>query len=108
MRHHFVLLCASPVLLNRLPEPGPWMEKLRQFLAFPLYATVIWLLWVLGRMLGEGGWLIGALLLLAVTFTLWLGYNFSLLRPYLCMATVNDLSGGWLPGFEPGERRTIK
>lgn len=73
----FVLLCASPILLNRLPEPGPWMEKLRQFLAFPLYATVIWLLWVLGRMLGESGWLIGALLLLAITFALWLGYNFS-------------------------------
>ncbi|WP_444902097.1 protein-disulfide reductase DsbD family protein [Microbulbifer sp. SSSA007] len=73
----FVLLCASPVLLKRLPRPGPWMEKLRQFLAFPLYATVIWLLWVLGRILGESGWLIGALLLLAVTFTLWLGYNFS-------------------------------
>ncbi|MFA0812185.1 protein-disulfide reductase DsbD family protein [Microbulbifer epialgicus] len=73
----FVVLCASPALLNRLPAPGPWMEKLRQLLAFPLYATVIWLLWVLGRMLGESGWLIGALLLLAVTFALWLGRNFS-------------------------------
>lgn len=31
-----------------LPRPGPWMVQLRQFLAFPLFATVIWLAWVLG------------------------------------------------------------
>ncbi|WP_255463264.1 protein-disulfide reductase DsbD [Microbulbifer sp. YPW1] len=69
----FVLLCAFPALLNRLPAPGPWMETLRQFLAFPLYATVIWLMWVLGRLIGESGWLISALLMLAVVFAFWLG-----------------------------------
>ncbi|WP_308368302.1 MULTISPECIES: thioredoxin family protein [unclassified Microbulbifer] len=73
----FLLLCASPGLLNRLPAPGSWMDKLRQLLAFPLYATVIWLLWVLGRLVGESGWLIGTLLLLAVVFALWLGRTFS-------------------------------
>ncbi|MCW8125324.1 protein-disulfide reductase DsbD family protein [Microbulbifer halophilus] len=73
----FVLLCASPALLKRLPAPGPWMDKFRQLLAFPLYATVIWLLWVLGRLLGDSGWLIGTLLLLAVVFALWLGRNFA-------------------------------
>lgn len=73
----FLLLCASPALLERLPAPGPWMEKFRQLLAFPLYATVIWLLWVLGRLLGDSGWLIGTLLLLAVVFALWLGRNFA-------------------------------
>ncbi|WP_428818747.1 protein-disulfide reductase DsbD family protein [Microbulbifer sp. MCCC 1A16149] len=69
----FVLLCAFPALLNRLPAPGPWMETLRQFLAFPLYATVIWLMWVLGRLIGESGWLISALLMLSVVFAFWLG-----------------------------------
>ncbi|WP_069948797.1 protein-disulfide reductase DsbD family protein [Microbulbifer aggregans] len=69
----FLLLCASPPLLRRLPQPGPWMDKLRQFLAFPLYLTVIWLLWVLGRLLGEDGWLIGSLLLVALVFAIWLG-----------------------------------
>ena len=69
----FVLLCAFPALLNRLPAPGPWMETLRQFLAFPLYATVIWLMWVLGRLVGESGWLISAMLMLAVVFAFWLG-----------------------------------
>ncbi|MFV8783253.1 protein-disulfide reductase DsbD family protein [Microbulbifer sp. SA54] len=69
----FVLLCVFPGLLNRLPAPGQWMETLRQLLAFPLYATVIWLLWVLGRLVGESGWLIGTLMMLAVVFALWLG-----------------------------------
>ena len=31
-----------------LPRPGAWMERLKQVLAFPLYATVAWLVWVLG------------------------------------------------------------
>lgn len=73
----FLLLCASPALLKRLPAPGPWMDRLRQLLAFPLYATVIWLLWVLGRLLGDSGWLVGSLLLLAVVFALWLGRSFA-------------------------------
>ncbi|WGL16555.1 protein-disulfide reductase DsbD family protein [Microbulbifer bruguierae] len=71
----FVLLCLFPALLRRLPQPGPWMETLRQFLAFPLYATVIWLLWVLGRLVGDDGWLLGALVLLAVVFALWLAQH---------------------------------
>ena len=32
-----------------MPKPGPWMETFKQLLAFPLYATAIWLLWVAGR-----------------------------------------------------------
>lgn len=73
----FLLLSASPALLHKLPKPGQWMEHIRQLLAFPLYGTVIWLLWVLGRMLGESGWLIGALLMLGLVFALWLRRSFS-------------------------------
>lgn len=48
---------AAPLLLlsysgrarDWLPRPGAWMETLKQLLAFPLYATAIWLLWVAGR-----------------------------------------------------------
>lgn len=35
-----------------MPKPGVWMETLKEFLAFPLYATAIWLLWVAGRQTG--------------------------------------------------------
>ncbi|MCW5682340.1 MAG: thioredoxin family protein, partial [Xanthobacteraceae bacterium] len=48
----YVVFCFVPRLTRRLPRPGPWMETLRQLLAFPLYATVAWLLWVLGQQSG--------------------------------------------------------
>jgi len=48
----YVVLAASPAAARLLPRPGPWMETLEQALAFPLLATVVWLLWVLGRQAG--------------------------------------------------------
>ncbi len=69
----FLLLAATPALVQKLPKPGPWMETLRQFFAFPLYATVIWLAWVLAELTGSAGWLIVSTLLLALAFSLWLG-----------------------------------
>ena len=44
-----LLLSYSRTLRDRMPKPGPWMETFKQLLAFPLYATAIWLLWVSGR-----------------------------------------------------------
>ena len=43
----YLLLSAAPNLVRYLPKPGAWMESFKQFLAFPLYATVGYLLWVL-------------------------------------------------------------
>lgn len=68
----FLLLAISPQLSSRLPKPGPWMETLRQFLAFPLFATVLWLLWVLGHLLGDQGWFLGGCVLLLLSFAIWL------------------------------------
>ena len=42
----FVAVAFIPGLLRRLPRPGAWMETLRHVLAFPMYATAAWLLWV--------------------------------------------------------------
>ncbi|MFT8418435.1 MAG: thioredoxin family protein, partial [Acetobacter sp.] len=42
----YVLLAFSPALASRLPRPGAWMDYVRQFLAFPLLGTCVWLLWV--------------------------------------------------------------
>ncbi|MBI3898361.1 MAG: thioredoxin family protein [Gammaproteobacteria bacterium] len=68
----YVLLTAFPGARRLLPKPGAWMERLRQFLAFPLFATVIWLAWVLGMQLGTDAviYLLGAMLLLG--FSVWL------------------------------------
>ncbi|MEJ1097317.1 MULTISPECIES: protein-disulfide reductase DsbD [unclassified Pseudoxanthomonas] len=48
----FLLIGFVPALANRLPRPGAWMETLKQFLAFPMYLTAVWLLWVLGNQRG--------------------------------------------------------
>jgi thiol:disulfide interchange protein DsbD len=45
----YLLLSCAPGLARFLPKPGPWMEHLKQFMGFPLLATVIWLAWVFGR-----------------------------------------------------------
>jgi thiol:disulfide interchange protein/DsbC/DsbD-like thiol-disulfide interchange protein len=43
----YLLLSAFPSAVKMLPRPGAWMETFKQLMAFPLYATVGWLLWVL-------------------------------------------------------------
>ncbi len=48
----FLLLGFVPGLAAILPRPGPWMARLRGMLAFPLFATAVWLLWVLARQIG--------------------------------------------------------
>ncbi|MEO6103157.1 MAG: thioredoxin family protein, partial [Pseudoxanthomonas sp.] len=48
----FLLIGFVPGLAQRLPRPGAWMETLKHFLAFPMYLTVAWLLWVLGKQRG--------------------------------------------------------
>lgn len=48
----FVLVSLSPRLLSRLPRPGPWMERLKGLLAFPMYGAALWLVWVFSRQTG--------------------------------------------------------
>jgi len=74
----YAALCFFPAWLRRLPRPGRWMETLRQFLAFPLYATVVWLLWVLGRQVGVDG---SARLLLAMVLLAGALWCWGRLRP---------------------------
>lgn len=68
-----VLLSFAPALAKFLPRPGVWMERLKQILAYPLYLTAIWLLWVLGRQLGADGMALGLIAIVALIFgmTLW-------------------------------------
>ena len=67
----FVALGFSPGLLRLLPKPGAWMETLRQFLAFPMYATAIWLGWVLSIEAGLAGVIALLAAALALAFALW-------------------------------------
>lgn len=60
-----------PAFARALPRPGQWMDTLKKFMAFPMFATVAWLVWVLGQQSGIDG--AGALLVLlvAVAFVAW-------------------------------------
>jgi len=51
----YLLLTLVPAWRRLLPRPGPWMERLRQFLAFPLYGAVAWLVWVVSQEAGPPG-----------------------------------------------------
>ncbi len=69
----YLAVSLSPGLLRRLPSPGPWMERLKTLLAFPLYGTTLWLVWVFGRQTGweaMAGLMAGALML-ALSLWLW-------------------------------------
>lgn len=67
----FVILSLSPGLLRFLPKPGAWMVTFRQFLAFPMFASVVWLAWVLSIQSGPTGLLLLGAAMLALSFAVW-------------------------------------
>ena len=68
----YLLLTLIPAWRRFLPRPGAWMARLEQALAFPLYATVAWLVWVLSQQAGPTG--VGAALagLVLIALAAWL------------------------------------
>ena len=67
----YLLLTLFPKLLAKLPRPGRWMELFKQFMAFPMFATCVWLLWVLAQQVDAGGVAMALGVLVAVAFALW-------------------------------------
>jgi thiol:disulfide interchange protein DsbD len=68
----FLILCLYTPLLRKFPKPGPWMETFKEFMAFPIYASVAWLLWVLVQQTGERGLLASLISLILIVFAVWL------------------------------------
>ena len=60
-----------PAIASMLPRPGAWMARFRQFMAFPMFATVVWLVWVLGQQSGIDGAAALLMLLLALALLVW-------------------------------------
>ena len=67
----FIAVTFSTAWVNRLPRPGAWMLTFKQFMAFPMFATVIWLVWVLGQQVGMEGVTGFLICLLSLAFMLW-------------------------------------
>ena len=68
----YIALCHAPGLLSRLPRPGPWMARFREFLAFPMFASAVWLLWVLSLQAGSTGVLAAGSGMVLIAFAIWL------------------------------------
>lgn len=64
----FLLIGFVPAAARLLPKPGAWMESFKQFMAFPLYLTAVWLVWVAGQQAGPGvmALLLGGIVLIAM------------------------------------------
>lgn len=68
----FTALAFTPRLVHLVPKPGRWMLGVKEFLAFPMFATAIWLFWVLSRQTGPDGIALALSVALGAAFLLWL------------------------------------
>ena len=68
----YLLLSFYPSLLRVLPKPGAWMETMKQFMAFPMWASALWLTWVLSGQVETDTVLMVLLGALLIALSLWL------------------------------------
>ena len=68
----YLILTARPAWLRYLPKPGEWMEAAKQFMGFLMMATLLWLLYILGKQLGMEAVIWTGAFLLSIGFACWL------------------------------------
>jgi len=68
----YLLIGYVPASRRFFPRPGAWMQTFRSFLAFPMLATVIWLVWILSIQTGATGVLLAMVPMFAIAFVFWL------------------------------------
>lgn len=101
-----VLLAFFPTGRKWLPKPGPWMATFKQFMAFPLFATVVWLAWVLGAQRGNDAVMQLLAGLLLVAMAAWVYGRWGMRgNKFAYVATLCLLAGGiifaWPDGSQP-------
>lgn len=72
MASPFLLIAWVPASGKLLPRPGPWMNTLKQGLAFPMFLTVAWLIFVYMQQIGAAGGFLILIVLISLTFGVWL------------------------------------
>lgn len=78
-----------PAAGKLLPKPGLWMEQLKQFFAFPLYATAIWLLWVFGNQTSTLGMMTLLFGCLSIFIAFWYFRNTTITSRFIgCLALI--------------------
>ncbi|RYZ98082.1 MAG: thiol:disulfide interchange protein [Moraxellaceae bacterium] len=68
----YVLLTHWPALQRWLPRPGLWMERVKQALAFPMYAAAVWLVWVLAQQSGANAVAAALVGMILIAIAAWL------------------------------------
>ncbi|WP_366928546.1 thioredoxin family protein [Sphingopyxis sp.] len=71
----FLAIGFVPALRNRLPKPGPWMDRFRKWMALPMGLTTLALIWLLWRQLGSGAQLLWPILAVAMALVLLTHYG---------------------------------
>lgn len=89
----YLLASFVPALAHALPRPGAWMDTLRRFMAFPMFATVVWLLWVIGQQTGIDGAAALLALLVALALCVWALGTHGRVRPWIASVSVAILVG---------------
>jgi len=73
----YFILSASPGLINYLPKPGSWMVTLKEFFAFPMFATSIWLIWVFSLQTSSNELIFLLITILIISLSIWVASKIS-------------------------------
>lgn len=100
----YLLLSIFPQAVKLLPRPGAWMETFKQAMAFPLYATVGYLIWVLaGQLKADDTALLGVLLgLTVIAMAAWLYGRYATFSATPARARLGVIGGLILLGLGAG------
>lgn len=60
----YVVLSWEPAWLKFVPKPGPWMERFKVAMGFPMLATAFWLFSIAADNYGQRAWWLGFFLIL--------------------------------------------
>ncbi len=103
-----VMLSWFPQWLKALPRPGVWMENLKQAMAFPLLATVAWLVWVLGSQLDNNAVLATLMGLVLLAVAAWCFGKLQARKPWLAIivAAVFAAAGAYIAWPNAVENKT--
>jgi thiol:disulfide interchange protein DsbD len=108
----FLAIGFVPGLAQRLPKPGAWMDTLKQVLAFPMYLTAVWLVWVLAKQRGADavGWVLGGAVLLALGLWAWEQARFksAALRAFALAVAVAGVAALWPVQQLPSARESAE
>tara|TARA_B100000963_G_C22636715_1_gene677986 strand:+ start:1742 stop:3709 length:1968 start_codon:yes stop_codon:yes gene_type:complete len=86
----YLFLSIFPSLVDRMPRPGSWMVTLKEFFAFPMFATSLWLIWVYSFQTDLDAVVSLLIVLLIISLFFWLAFKFKniLIRAILFLMVI--------------------